>query len=116
MAFAPPEMEELAKAAEISEDVLSEVLAYLIEQDLVVKISEGLYFTRTAIEQGRQVLNEHFDREKELTLATARDILNTSRKYALPLIEYYGQNPVHFRRSVMYGQDTIQSRKKREGA
>ncbi len=97
-AFAPPEMEELAKAAEISEDVLSEVLAYLIEQDLVVKISEGLYFTRTAIEQGRQVLNEHFDREKELTLATARDILNTSRKYALPLIEYYDR--IRFTRRV----------------
>jgi len=70
----------------------------LIEQDLVVKISEGLYFTRTAIEQGRQVLNEHFDREKELTLATARDILNTSRKYALPLIEYYDR--IRFTRRV----------------
>ena len=96
--FAPPEMDELARTAEITEAALGEVLAYLIEQDQVVKISEGLYFTRTAIEQGRQMLTEHFDREKELTLATARDILNTSRKFALPLIEYYDK--VRFTRRV----------------
>ncbi|NLN86422.1 MAG: selenocysteine-specific translation elongation factor [Syntrophomonadaceae bacterium] len=87
--FAPPDIKELSRSAEITEDALGEVLAYLIEHEQVVKINEGLYFSRTAIEQGRQLLNEHFDRELELSLATARDILDTSRKFALPLIEYY---------------------------
>lgn len=96
--FAPPELEELGKAAGVTENVLDEVLAYLVEQGQVVKISEGLYFIRTAIEKGQQLLNEHFDVEKELTLAVARDILNTSRKYALPLIEYYDK--IRFTRRI----------------
>ncbi len=87
--FAPPEPEALGLAAGVSGNELVEILAYLVEQDQIVKISEGLYFTHTAVDKGRQLLGEYFEREKELSLATARDILDTSRKYALPLIEYY---------------------------
>jgi len=107
--FAPPEPEEMSKAANVTEGSLSEILAYLVEQDQLVKISDGTYFTRAAIEKGRQLLGEYFDREKELSLATARDILDTSRKYALPLIEYYDR--IRFTRRVgdvrvKYSQDS----------
>ena len=44
------------------------------------------------------MLEAHLAAEKELTLATMRDILITSRKYALPLIEYYDR--MHFTRRV----------------
>ena len=56
---------------------------------MLVKVTQEIYFARQAIEEGRKLLNDYFDREKELSLATARDIFNTTRKYALPLVEYY---------------------------
>ncbi|HBK54634.1 MAG TPA: hypothetical protein DDZ44_11920, partial [Syntrophomonas wolfei] len=37
----------------------------------------------------KKILEEHFGREKELSLATARDLFNTSRRYTLPLLEHY---------------------------
>jgi selenocysteine-specific elongation factor len=96
--FTPPGWEEIAATANILASELSEIIAYLCEQGELVKINESLYFSKAALEKGQELLNEYFAREKELTLATARDILDTSRKYALPLIEYYDR--MHFTRRV----------------
>jgi selenocysteine-specific elongation factor len=96
--FSPPGLDEISTAAGLPEPDLGEILAYLTEQGELVKINESLYFAKAAIEKGQQLLDEHFALEKELTLATMRDILNTSRKYALPLIEYYDR--MHFTRRV----------------
>jgi selenocysteine-specific elongation factor len=96
--FAPPGLDEINVSFSLQEAQLSEIMAYLTEQGELVKINESLYFSRTAIESGQELLSEYFTREKELTLATARDIFDTSRKYALPLIEYYDRT--HFTRRV----------------
>ncbi len=96
--FMPPGLEEIRLKLKIQDEELGEVIAYLAEQGELVKINEGLYFSKAAIESGQELLSEYFAREKELSLATARDILDTSRKYALPLIEYYDRT--HFTRRV----------------
>ena len=48
--------------------------------------------------EGKKIIAAYFAQEKELSLATARDILKTTRKYALPLIEYYDR--IRFTRRV----------------
>jgi selenocysteine-specific elongation factor len=96
--FAPPTIEEIDANTILSGPELNEIIAYLCEQGEMVKINESLYFSKAALDKGRELLNEYFAREKELTLATARDIFDTSRKYALPLIEYYDR--IHFTRRV----------------
>jgi len=96
--FSPPGWDELIAEYRVSETELNEIFAYLTEQGELVKINESLYFSQAAIERGQQLLNDYFARERELTLATARDIFDTSRKYALPLIEYYDK--MHFTRRI----------------
>jgi len=96
--FTPPGLDEISTASGLPETELSEIIAYLIDQGELIKINESLYFSKAAIEKGQELLNEYFAREKELTLAVARDIFDTSRKYALPLIEYYDR--MHFTRRV----------------
>ncbi len=87
--YNPPGIDEISSVTGISESDLAEIIAYLTDRGELFKISDGLYFSKSAIENGQSLLNEYFTREKELTLATARDIFDTSRRYALPLIEYY---------------------------
>jgi selenocysteine-specific elongation factor len=96
--FNPPSLDEMKASAGVSEAVFNEIISYLAEQGLLVRISENMYFTRNALEEGKQILSDYFDREKELSLAMARDLFNTSRKYALPLVEYYDR--VRFTRRV----------------
>ena len=87
--YSPPGLDEISSVTGIPEVELNEIIAYLTDRSELIKISEGLYFSKSAIENGQSLLNKYFTREKELTLATARDIFDTSCKYALPLIEYY---------------------------
>lgn len=87
--FVPPSLEELRQEANLGETEFTEVINYLVDGGVLVKVTQEIYFSRRSIEEGRQLLNAYFDREKELSLATARDIFNTTRKYALPLVEYY---------------------------
>jgi selenocysteine-specific elongation factor len=96
--FTPPGLDEISAISSLPEADLIEIIVYLTDQGELVRINESLYFSRAAIENGQELLAEYFTREKELTLATARDIFDTSRKYALPLIEYYDRT--HFTRRV----------------
>ncbi len=96
--FAPPAWDEIEALKTLPENELNEIISYLIEAGELIKINENIYFSATAIVKGKELLTEYFSREKELTLATARDIFNTSRKYALPLIEYYDR--IRFTRRV----------------
>ena len=90
--------EEIRERIGVDETLFAEILSYLISTGQIVKLSGDIYFSAQAIEAGKSMLTEYFSREKELSLATARDLFNTSRKYAVPLIEYYDK--VRFTRRV----------------
>lgn len=81
--YAPPEPAELEKLGPIAP-----LLKLLAQQGQVV-LTGGLAFSREAVEGAGAALRHHFQEEGQLTLAQFRDILGTSRKYALPLLEYF---------------------------
>jgi selenocysteine-specific elongation factor len=43
------------------------------------------------------LLKDFYAKKKEMTVAEFRDILGTSRKYALPLLEYLDSNRITLR-------------------
>ncbi|MDD3853850.1 MAG: selenocysteine-specific translation elongation factor [Syntrophomonadaceae bacterium] len=96
--FNPPGIEEMKSDLAISDTEMSEALVYLINQGQVIRLDGENYFSKVAIEEGKKILGEYFKEEQQLSLATARDLLKTSRKYALPLVEYYDK--IHFTRRI----------------
>jgi selenocysteine-specific elongation factor len=96
--FNPPSPEELRQELGLEEAYFQELLAYLLHEQQVVKVSQDVYFSTQAIEEGKARLDKYFCEDKELSLATARDLFDTSRKYALPLVEYYDR--IRFTRRV----------------
>ncbi|HWQ76200.1 MAG TPA: selenocysteine-specific translation elongation factor [Syntrophomonas sp.] len=96
--FSPPAWEEIDVLKDLDEAELNEIISYLTDSGFLLKIADSMYFSAAAVEKGKQQLMEYFSKEKELSLATARDIFNTSRKYALPLIEYYDR--IRFTRRI----------------
>lgn len=87
--FSPPGPKELMDLTRLDTEDFNEVLGYLLEQGQLVKVAENTYFSAEAIEQGKTLLEKYFKTNRELGLATARDLFNSSRKYTLPLMEYY---------------------------
>ncbi len=97
-AFSPPSLTEIKATISISDDEFMEIINYMITEQIIIRVSPEMYFTSAAIEKGKEIISEYFAQEKELSLARTRDILNTTRKYALPLIEYYDK--VRFTRRI----------------
>ena len=96
--FTPPGLDELQSISGLKEKEFNEVLSFMIETGILVKANQDTVFSSYAIEEGKRRLEEYFKQENEMSLATARDILKTTRKYALPLVEYYDR--IRFTRRV----------------
>ena len=71
-----------------------ELLAYLQEKGDVVKVNETVVFTTEAYEDMAGRIVAHLERNGSVTVAAAREIFGTSRKYVLPLLEYLDQQRV----------------------
>jgi len=89
--FSPPGWDELAEYVSLSGEDKTEVLLWLQQSGIVVKISEEVIMHRRAVERAKNLLTEYLKQHGTMQLSEARDLLNTSRKYALPLLEYFDQ-------------------------
>lgn len=87
--FSPPALSELRSQLNVEVDYFNEITSYLVDTGKMVKIGQEMVFSSQAIEEGKRRLQDYFQREKELPLGKARDLFDTSRKYMLPLMEYY---------------------------
>lgn len=84
----PPDLEKAASCCGISPDKIAEYAGYLVVKNKWHRIGE-YYFTAETVKQAADMLTEYLNTNKQITVAEARDLWNTSRKYALPLLEYF---------------------------
>ena len=59
-----------------------------------VMLTPQLCIERSIYEDIWEKTKQHFAEHEELTLAEFRDMLGTSRKYALAVLEYYDKNKI----------------------
>ena len=83
--------------AEAETIVGAEVLASLIEQGRLVKLggsSDAVLFLRESYEEAIAKLVAYLRQHSKMTAAEARDVLGTSRKYILPLLEHMDERHI----------------------
>ncbi len=90
--FAPP------VRAEVEEELGIELTALLVERGTLVRVGESVFFTRAAYDEAVRMLVGALRAQGALTVAAARDILGTSRKYVLPLLEHLDERRIAIRR------------------
>ena len=71
-----------------------ELLAVLIEDNRVVKVNESVVFTAEAYKDMTNKIIAHLNAQGSITVADARTMFNSSRKYVLPLLEYLDQQQI----------------------
>ena len=71
-----------------------ELLGHLLERGDVVKVNETVVFSTEAYADMRNRIVEHLNANGSVTVADARTIFGTSRKYVLPLLEYLDQQRI----------------------
>ncbi|MEP7200119.1 MAG: selenocysteine-specific translation elongation factor [Chloroflexota bacterium] len=80
--FSPPSYDECVAI------VGADVLAALVEQGRVVKVSDSVVFAADAYREMVERIRAHLQQHGTITVAQARDLFNASRKYALGLMEH----------------------------
>jgi selenocysteine-specific elongation factor len=74
--------------AEAESLVEPEILNALIEQGRLVKLGDGVLFLCETYNEALHLLVAYLRKHGQMTVAEARDILHTTRKYILPLLEH----------------------------
>jgi selenocysteine-specific elongation factor len=87
--FAPPDLKQIEREIGVGRSRLGELLRVMEREQSIVRVSSDLYFTGGAIEQLKAALHRHLAGSGDITPATFRDLFGTTRKYAIPLLEYF---------------------------
>lgn len=95
--LAPPDLKEIEKQAGVPRNRLNEVIRLLEREGAVVRITTDMYFLAGSIEQLRQTLTKHLTEKGEMTAAAFRDLIGSSRKYTIPLLEFFDRDGLTIR-------------------
>jgi selenocysteine-specific elongation factor len=95
--FQPPSKEELSETLKMDAKALGDLLKLMSKEGSVVRINDSLYVAGTAFKEMISLLRGFFAKKPAMTVAEFRDILDTTRKYALPFLEYLDSNKITLR-------------------
>jgi len=93
----PPTVKELAEQTDGTEQKLRPLLDYLANGKELVKVNETLYFSSPIIEALRGRLVEHLGKHGEIVAADFKTLSQTTRKYTIPLMEYFDRTRLTLR-------------------
>ena len=88
-AFQPPSAEELTASLGCGAKKLAQVTAMLVDAGRLVPLSADHYIGETVAARGREAVVENCQRNGQLVIPELRDVLGTTRKYLIPLLERF---------------------------
>jgi len=93
----PPYFKEFCKTQNLDEIKSKEVLHVLVDEGLIVRIKDDLYFHQEAILMIKKKLVEFLNAHGEITTPQFKDMTGASRKFVIPIIEYFDARNVTIR-------------------
>lgn len=85
--FSPPAASDIISKSKLKVDG-KELVASLLDSGRLVQVADDIIFARSAFEEAKKRVITFIKENGSLTVGELRDLLNTSRRYALPLLEY----------------------------
>ncbi|MCK5551702.1 MAG: selenocysteine-specific translation elongation factor, partial [Deltaproteobacteria bacterium] len=92
-----PSLKELASKLSTDEPEVRDVVRLLAEEGVIIKAKEDMYFHREAVEKLKGELIQFLRVHHEITTAQFKEMTKVSRKYAIPLIEYFDNSRITIR-------------------
>ncbi|WP_242854641.1 selenocysteine-specific translation elongation factor, partial [Paraclostridium sordellii] len=71
------------------ENIVKDVLNILIDEEKIVKINEEMFTLKSLMDKAEVIVREKLEQDNLITISQLRDALNTSRKSAKPMLEYF---------------------------
>ncbi|MDA1013314.1 MAG: SelB C-terminal domain-containing protein, partial [Planctomycetota bacterium] len=96
--LSPPSVKELTTALGQKLDQVAPLVTICVEDGLLVSVSDALYYSPEALDRGRTLCGELLDELGEATMSQLREKWGVSRKFAVPLCEFFDDQGVTVRR------------------
>ena len=87
--YSPPTLNDVSATTKLSADKTRKAVKMLTENGRLVMVSKDLYFHAEAVEQARQKLVDYIKLEGKLESVKFKYLLETSRKFAIPLLDHF---------------------------
>lgn len=86
-----PSPAEMAILLKLDLEQVQIYLDYLVYLQELVQITPGYYLYRSVFREVETKVSDFLRENREMSLAQARDLLQSSRKYTLPILEYFDE-------------------------
>ncbi|MCU0664111.1 MAG: selenocysteine-specific translation elongation factor [Myxococcota bacterium] len=96
--FQPPDIIGLAAAVSLDEKSARDLLQVLVDQGEAINLEGKIYFDASIVAQGVDMLRAAFAEKPELSMSDFRQLVDTSRKYSVPLLNYFDSEGYTMRR------------------
>ncbi|MFH1581089.1 MAG: selenocysteine-specific translation elongation factor [Pseudomonadota bacterium] len=93
----PPYFKELSRSFDIDSKQAKDVLILLVDEGVLLKVKEDLYFHAEAVNELKKRLIDYLKSHGEITTPQFKEVASVSRKYLIPLIEYFDSTNVTLR-------------------
>ncbi len=85
----PPFFKDLVKRLDLDYDATWQVLMLLTKEGRIIKVKDELYFDAAAVDQLKQKTVAFLKAHEDMTTPQFKEIAGVSRKFLIPLIEYF---------------------------
>jgi len=92
--MSPPATEEAYAKSGLPTRVVRDFLERMVERGELVRVSREFMFERSALEKVEQKLLRHLAEHGRITVSEFREVAGTSRKYAIPLLNWFDSRGV----------------------
>ena len=84
----PPSVEDAVQATGAEHRTVTDLIRLLAQEGQLVRINDSLYFHRDTYAAMTRAVRAFLEEHGEMTVAQFRDLVKTTRKYAVPLVEH----------------------------
>jgi selenocysteine-specific elongation factor len=95
--MAPPDLKEIEKQVGVNRAKITEVMRIMERQGAVARVATDLYFLPSCVEDVKAALKQALVEKGEISAAAFRDLLGSSRKYTIALLEYFDREGMTLR-------------------
>jgi len=89
-----PLMKEVLDKLPVDKARAQKLVTLLLRDRVLVKLADDLVFHQSALENLRQLMAAQKTKAPKIDVATFKDLLGVTRKYAIPLLEYLDQQRI----------------------
>jgi selenocysteine-specific elongation factor len=93
----PPDAKQIEQETGVTRSALTELIHIMERERSIVRVAPELYFLREAVDRVRSDLYKHLAEKGSITPIAFRDLFGTSRKYTIPLLEFFDREGLTIR-------------------